>query len=122
MAIMTQVHVSRARFLQARKEYKTAQELATVQNKLLKQIRNETAAQRTSEQILIREEMNALVTDSKLDMVYADLQNAYGNAYASLGLDPFPDGLSASMGVSQMSRVLSDMWLERGADPTLALN
>ena len=122
MAIMTQVYVSRARFLQARKEYGTASELSGVQNKLLQQVRAETAAERTSEQILIREEMNALVTDSKLDMVYADLQNAYGNAYASLGLDPFPEGLSTSMGVSQMAHILSDMWLERGADPSLALN
>jgi outer membrane protein TolC len=115
MAIMTQVHVSRVRFLHISKEFKTAAALASVQHRLLDKIRAETAAQRTSEQILIREEMNALVADAKLDMVYADLQNAYANVYSSLGLDPFPAGIDNEASVKSMAASLKGLWIERGA-------
>jgi outer membrane protein TolC len=121
MAIMTQVHVSRARFMHSSKEFKTAGALAAVQGKLLAQVQAETAAQRTSEQILIREEMNALVTDSKLDLVYADLQNAYANVYASLGIDPFPAGVTSAASVAELSAALRQMWIERGQYPKVAL-
>jgi hypothetical protein len=80
----------------------------------LKQVRDETTAQRTSEQILIREEMNALLADAKLDMAYADLQNAYANIYASLGVDPFPAGLSTASSVEQMAAQLRTMWTDGG--------
>ena len=122
MAVMTQVHVSRARYMHISKEFRTASALATVQRKLLAQVKAETAAQRTSEQILIREEMNALVTDSKLDLVYADLQNAYANVYASLGLDPFPAGMSSDGSIAHVAATLRQMWTERGTNPAIALN
>jgi outer membrane protein TolC len=122
MAIMTQVHVSRARFQQSQKEFHTASELARVQNALLRQIRAETEAQRTSEQILIREEMNTLVTEAKLDIVYSDLQNAYANVYASLGIDPFPLSASSDDSVATLANKLRNMWLERGQKPAIALS
>jgi outer membrane protein TolC len=121
MAIMTQVHVSRARFKHQSKSYRTANELATVQRKLLKQIRAETAAQRTSEQILIREEMNTLLADARVDTVYADLQNAYANIYASLGLDPFPTHISETDSVATMAAKLREMWIERGQSQDISL-
>jgi outer membrane protein TolC len=121
MAIMTQVHVSRARFLHHQKSYRTASELATVQHKLLKQIRAETAAQRTSEQILIREEMNTLLADARLDTVYADLQNAYANIYASLGLDPFPTRLDERDGIGSMATQLRELWIERGSGQDVSI-
>jgi hypothetical protein len=108
------VHVSRARFLHKLKSYRTASELASVQHKLLKQIRAETAAQRTSEQILIREEMNTLLADAKVDTIYADLQNAYANIHASIGLDPFPPGLDDQDSIETMAALLRELWIERG--------
>jgi outer membrane protein TolC len=122
MSIITQVHVSRVRFLQARKEYNTAAALTRVQNALLKQVRVETDAQRTSQQILIREEMNALVTEAKLDMAYADMQNAYANVYASIGIDPFPVGASEHDSVKVLAGKLRKMWHARGQKPSMVLN
>lgn len=114
MAIMTQVHISRVRYAHLKKSYGTASALSNVSHRILKQVRDETNAQRTSEQILIREEMNALLADAKLDMAYADLQNAYANIYASLGVDPFPVGLSTSSSVEQMAMQLRTMWTDTG--------
>ncbi|MGA1834875.1 hypothetical protein [Rhizobium wenxiniae] len=114
MAIMTQVHISRVRYGHLKKSYGTAAALSNVSHRILKQVRDETTAQRTSEQILIREEMNALLADAKLDMAYADLQNAYANIYASLGVDPFPAGLSTASSVEQMAAQLRTMWTDGG--------
>ncbi|SFU17463.1 Outer membrane protein TolC [Mesorhizobium sp. YR577] len=114
MAIMTQVHISRVRYAHLQKSYGTAAALSNVSHRILTQVRAETAAQRTSEQVLIREEMNALLADAKLDMAYADLQNAYANVYASLGLNPFPTNLSTDESVAVIAEKLKGMWIERG--------
>jgi outer membrane protein TolC len=118
MAVMTQVHISRARYAHLKQSYSTAAALSSVSNRILKQVRTETAAQKTSEQMLIREEMNSLLADAKLDMAYADLQNAYANIYASLGIDPFPQSLRTTEPVKQMADALRNMWLERGEKKT----
>ncbi len=115
MAIMTQVHVSRVRFLQNRKQLRTAAEFYNVQSRLLRQIRTEAQADRVSEQTLIREEMNTLVADVKYDIAFAELHNAFANIYASIGLDPYAqNGFDPSMSVGQLSKVLRNVWIERG--------
>jgi outer membrane protein TolC len=114
MAVMSQVHVSRLRFQHLSKAYGTASALAHVQGRLLQQVRAETRAERTSEQILIREEMNALVAEAKRDMAYADLQNAYANVYASIGVDPFPGAFDDSDDLKTVEEKLRALWQERG--------
>ena len=98
MAVMTQVNISRVRHAHLQKSYSTASSLSNVQHRILRQVRAETQADKTSQQLLIREEMNTLLSDAKADMAYADLQNAYANVYASLGINPVPagSGLDAS--------------------------
>jgi hypothetical protein len=53
---------------------------------LLKQIRAEAAADRVSKQTLVREELNLLVAQAKLDIAYAAVEGAWAQAEASLGL------------------------------------
>ncbi len=89
MAIMTQVYVSRIRFAHAIKEHRIARKFRDVQNDLLTQIRTEANAGRVARQTLVREELNAVVAEAKLDIAYAAVQSAYANIETSLGLDPF---------------------------------
>ncbi len=121
MAVMTQVHVSRVRFAHLQKSYGTASALSSVQHRILKQVRAETMADKTSQQLLIREEMNTLLADAKQDMVYADLQNAYANVYASLGINPFPAGLDLNQPVKVVASQLRELWLERGGAPKIVV-
>ncbi|MGL4496413.1 MAG: TolC family protein, partial [Beijerinckiaceae bacterium] len=114
MAIMTQVHVSRARHAHARKELATAAQLRDVQRRLLANIRAAAVTDRTSEQTLIREEMNVLVSEVRYDLAYANLQNAYANIYASLGLDAFPAVDIDRVSVGELSRALRKTWVARG--------
>lgn len=114
MAIMTQVHVSRVRFLFYQRELRTASEYLDVQNRLLHQMRVEASADRVSEQTLIREEMNTLVAEVKRDVAYADLQNSYANVFASLGLDPYADEIDLDLSVDELAAQLKQLWFERG--------
>jgi outer membrane protein TolC len=114
MAIMTQVHVSRARYVHARKELSTAGELKSVQHRLLDQIVASTGTEQTSEQTLIREEMNTIVSDVRYDLAYANLQNAYANIYASIGLDAYPPVDIDRASVSEVADALRRTWVGRG--------
>ena len=88
MAIMTQVYISRIRLMHAIKEYRTAQRYRNVQDGLLAQIRNESAAGRVSRQTMVREEVNTVVAEAKLDIAYAAVESARANMNTSLGIDP----------------------------------
>ena len=114
MAIMTQVHVSRIRFMHANKELATASEYRNVQRRLLEQMRAEAAADRISNQTLIREEMNTLVAEAKYDIAYAQLQNAYANLFSSMGLDPYAWEIDRAKSVESVSETLKQLWFERG--------
>lgn len=114
MAVMTQVHVSRVRYLQLGKELITARDYLDVQRRLVRQMRAEAAADRISEQTLIREEMNTLVAEVRHDIAFSDVQNAYANLFASMGLDPYADEYDHQLDVATLAAHLRDLWFERG--------
>lgn len=114
MAVMTQVHVSNIRYMNASKELVTAREYFDVQSRLVKQMRSEATAERISEQTLIREELNTLVAEVKRDIAFASAQNAFATIYTSVGLDPHASDVSTTMSVSELSQNLRGLWLERG--------
>ena len=114
MAIMTQVHVSRVRYRHSRKLYVTASKHLKIQNGIVKQIRSSFAEGQASEQTLIREEMNTLASQVAADIAYSDLQNAYANIFASIGIDPYVDDLRSDIGVDGLAEMLRDVWIERG--------
>lgn len=114
MAVMTQVHVSRVRFLHHARELEVVQEYFDVQRRLLRLISEEAYAERASEQTLIREQMNALVAEAKRDIAYAELQNAFANVHASMGLDSALDPDIDALSIESLAQVLRDDWFERG--------
>ena len=61
LAVMTQIHVSRARIAIISRELDTAKTYASTQRQLLHHIRAEYRADRVSEQTLLREELNEAV-------------------------------------------------------------
>jgi outer membrane protein TolC len=114
MAVITQIHVSRIRYLQSSRELATAREFLDVQHKLVGLIRTEASADRISEQTLIREEMNTLLAEAKRDIAYAAVQNAFANIYSSVGLDPYSHELDQASDVKTLAQKLRGMWIERG--------
>lgn len=120
MAIITQVYVSRVRYAHSIKEYGTAQRYRSVQQSLLAQIRAEAAAGRISRQTLVREELNAVVAEAKLDLQYAALQSAHANLDASIGVDPVGLGVPEGSSVAELAAALRGSrvagWHARAAD------
>ena len=114
MAIATQVHMARARHAQARRIAETAAEYARVQDRITEQTRARVKAGAAGRQALIREEMNALVAAVEYDVAYADFQNAFGNVYAAVGLDPIRPETSTDLPVADLAREIRAVWVERG--------
>ncbi len=114
MAIITQVHVSRARFFHARRKFRTAQQFYDVQSRILRQVEQEAASGSVSRQTLIREKMNTLVARVRLDLAYADLQNAFANVHASLGQTIYDPDLLRDRSISEIARELRRAWRRRG--------
>lgn len=106
MAIMTQVYVSRARYAGSLRDYKTAARYRDVQTNLLRQIRQEWSAGRVARQTLVREELNAIVADAKLDLAYAASQGAMANLQTSLGIDPVTIEAVDDLGVAALAGAL----------------
>ncbi len=114
MAVMTQVHVSRIRYANMVRELQTARDFLDVQTRLVRQMRNEAAADRISEQTLIREELNALVAEVKRDIAFAAMQSAFANVFASVGLDPYASDVAADLPVAELATQIKSLWFERG--------
>ncbi len=114
MAVMTQVHVSRARFVHARKELVTARQIRDLQRRLLHHVQAATATDRTGEQALIREQMNLIVSEVRHDLAYANLQSAAATIYASLGLDVVPAVDVDRVTVAELARALRKTWVGHG--------
>ena len=114
MAVMTQVHVSRIRYLNMSHELVTARDYLDVQSRLVKQMRQEAAADRISEQTLIREELNTLVAEAKRDIAFANMQNAFANVFASVGLDPYDKEQPTDISVKELAEQLKSLSFERG--------
>nr|WP_321241354.1 TolC family protein [uncultured Tolumonas sp.] len=106
MAIMAQLYVARANFNEALRQYHTGEELQRIDDKIAGQLRNRYKAGGIGELQLIQGELNALSTSLRHDLAYAELRNAYGQIFATVGLDPLPKNQAAD-NLNHISQVLS---------------
>ena len=113
MAVMTQVEVARARYDLYGGELATARHGYTVQARIMQQIEGGFRAGSTSQQTLLRERMNTLVSEVRYDIAYADAQNAYANLYAAMGIDSFTPEVTDGAGVRALAGSLKAMWDRR---------
>jgi outer membrane protein TolC len=113
MAVMTQVHVAHARYRHVSEELDTSAHRYAVQEKIMDQIRAGNRAGAISQQTLLREEMNTLVSEVKYDIAYADAQNAYANIYSAMGVDDFGPDVTGRESVATLSRSLETLWQGR---------
>ena len=113
MAVMTQVYVARARYGLYGSELDTARHSYAVQGKIMTQITGGYKAGAISQQTLLREQMNTLVSEVRYDIAYADAQNAYANLYAAMGVDSFTPDVGAAQSVRTLADSLKAMWARR---------
>ena len=113
MAVLTQVHVARARYRHLNDELSTAEHQHRVQEKILYQIESGNRAGAISRQTLLREKMNTLVSEVRYDIAFADAQNAYANLFASMGLDYFSPEVTGQENVTTLRASLERLWNDR---------
>lgn len=114
MAVATQVSVSRARYELRQRELDTAARYFKVQFKISQQIEAGHGAGNVSDQTRIREQMNTVLAEVRLDVALADLQSAYANVYAATGVDPVDTSMSSEDSVAELAAKLRRLWAERG--------
>jgi len=113
MAIMTQVHVARARFIRFSQELNTIRMYNDVQGRILTLTQNGFKAKAISQRDLVKEEMNSILSEVRYDTAYADLQNAYANLYASMGVDNFDFNISPEAPIAEIAEKLRNHWEEQ---------
>ena len=90
MAVLTQVHVAYLDFQGKARQFELEHELNGVDQAIYEQTRNAVDSGATARLQGILADANAVFSSLRLFQTYGDLQNAYGQMGASLGLDPLP--------------------------------
>ncbi|MCU1717248.1 TolC family protein [Pseudomonas sp. 5P_3.1_Bac2] len=94
MAVLAQLYVANANYNEAVRQFRTSEELASLDSQIAEQLRNRYKTQNIGELELIQGELNSLQAQLKRDLAYAELRNAYAQLYVSSGSDPLPDTLA----------------------------
>ena len=93
MAVLAQLYVANANYNEAVRQFRTSEELASLDGQIAEQLRNRYKTQNIGELELIQGELNNLQAQLKQDLSYAELRNAYAQLYVSSGTDLLPDSL-----------------------------
>jgi multidrug efflux system outer membrane protein len=94
MAVLAQLHVAHANYQEAVRQFRTSEELASLDRQIAEQLRNRFSTQNIGELELIQGELNSVQAQLKRDLAYAGVRNAYAQLYVSTGSDPLPDTLT----------------------------
>lgn len=115
MAIMTQIHVSRARYNHFTHEQTTAADYLATQRNLVRLLRSEHAAGKISEQTLLREELNELVAELRADMMASHVEQAKAAIVTALGSDLVDPEIAVDASVTTIADELRRLWWQRSS-------
>jgi outer membrane protein TolC len=105
MATLAKLHIAYQQYLAAAKEYRWADQLASVDRRLYQQIANRTETDAQSELERVAARVSALESDLKRYRSFAEAQAALGRLYDAVGIDPVPDEL-ASLDIATLSAAI----------------
>lgn len=95
IGVLAQVNISMQRFDLATEEYLITSQLEEVDSELSEQMATEKTAGRVSTLAMIQSKTEAMVSRVRRQIAYAELQNAAGMLYNTLGIDLLPDEVEA---------------------------
>jgi hypothetical protein len=94
MAVLTQVHVARSELAAKQRQFDLLKQMNDVDQQILEHTHNATEATAQGKLEEIRAATGAMMSELRLYQSYGELENAYGQMLATLGLDPIPDTVS----------------------------
>lgn len=95
MAILSQVHLSFRQNLDDQRKLKAAEEIDSVDQRILKNFRLTASNDAQSQLEYINASASAIMSRLQLYQAYADAQNAVGRIFVTLGVDLFPQAVRA---------------------------
>nr|WP_242431862.1 TolC family protein [Burkholderia ambifaria] len=90
MAVLTQVHVARAELSARQRQFDLFKQINDVDDQILQHTHNATIANAQGRLEEIRAATSAMMSELRLYQSYGELESAYGQLLATLGLDPVP--------------------------------
>ena len=105
MAILMQVHLARADYLQAKRHYQIDTMAFLLEADISRQIASACESDHTSQHAHTRDQFNRLLAQVRRNRAYAQLQNSFGMLLSSMGIDPVPDDMD-SMDVTSLANAL----------------
>ena len=113
LAIVVQVHVSEIRYRHNKKIYSRAKRDLSIQRKILRQVSREAQVGIGNQQSVIREKLNTLVSQMRVHVARAGLENSIANLYASSGLDIVDFELNGDESLEETTRIIRNGWGNR---------
>lgn len=117
MAVMTQVGVARAQYESFMQEYETAKVGAEVQGDILGQVEALSSVSSASRQTLVRERMNAIISEARKDGAHAEMKQATAHIYTALGYDPYGVDIRGDEDIATIAKSLEALWVSRSQMP-----
>ena len=84
---------------------------------ILGQVESLAQASSASKQTLVRERMNAILSEARRDAVMAEMAEASAHIYTALGYDPYTTGINGSEDIQTIAESLKSLWTERSRNP-----
>jgi outer membrane protein TolC len=126
MAVLTQVHVARSELAAKTRQFDLLKQLNDVDQQILEHTHNATIANAQGKLEEIRVATAAMMSELRLYQSYGELESAYGQMLATLGLDPVPDAVGGHdlAALEQSIAAERQQWdrLARGIDATPAMS
>lgn len=113
-AIATQVYISNKRFHSLQHESRVARDNHLVSEQIYKQASKEFESGVGSEREFVQENLNAILASLRYDATYAEMQGAFANVYASVGLDAFDGSKTGGESLDELASSLRQLWRKRG--------
>lgn len=113
LSILTEVHVGAAQFIHAKEEYQDARNYQRTQAAIVEHTKNMWITQRTNDLTLIREQVNDVAADVRLDVARSGLETAYATLMASLGEEAVP-AAPGEQSLAQLTDSIRQYWEPSG--------
>ena len=81
-------------------------------NNILEQTVAGHRTRKVSDQTLVRERMNQLVSEARYDIAYAELQNSYADIFSAVGQEVYGDIEANTATVDALSEHLRGHWMK----------
>ncbi|MCC6140147.1 MAG: TolC family protein, partial [Nitrospira sp.] len=109
MAILTEVHVGVAQFMLAKDELGNAKQYRETQQAIADHTRSLWLTNSTSDLVLLREKVNQILAEVRLDVAQAGVETAYATIRSAIGEEAVPPA-GADQSLSGLAESLRRLW------------